>query len=376
VFPITTQGTTVVTWSFDDGNGQVVTANQNVIIDDITPPVIPTLADVTAECSATPVAPTTTDNCSGTITGTTTTVFPITTQGTTVVTWSFDDGNGQIVTASQNIIIDDVTPPLITAPSAVTIPENGGCVATNVVLGTATATDNCSSVTITNDAPATFPLGTTTVTWTATDLSGNSSTAVQTVFVTDQINPTASLQDITVVLDDAGMADIQFSDIDLGSSDNCGLVSSTLSQTVFDCGDIGLNTITITLTDSQGNSTAATVTVTVKSNGIDTDNDGIDDSCDDSADPTYVKIPEAFTPNGNHINDYFVVGNITAYAERSIEVFNRYGNRVYESKNYNNDWDGTRSDNGQKLADGTYYYVLILNGEVKKGYVYINRVKQ
>ncbi len=70
VFPITTQGTTVVTWSFDDGNGQVVTANQNIIVDDTTAPVVPTLADVTGQCSVTPTAPTTTDACSGTITGT------------------------------------------------------------------------------------------------------------------------------------------------------------------------------------------------------------------------------------------------------------------------------------------------------------------
>ncbi len=105
VFPITTQGTTVVTWSFNDGNGQTVTANQTVIVDDTTPPVVPTLANVTGQCSATPTAPTTTDNCAGTITGTTTTVFPITTQGTTVVTWSFNDGNGQTVTANQTVII-------------------------------------------------------------------------------------------------------------------------------------------------------------------------------------------------------------------------------------------------------------------------------
>ena len=70
--PIMTQGTTVVTWTYDDGNGNTSTQAQNVIVDDITDPVIPTLADVTGECSATATAPTTTDNCSGTLTGTTT----------------------------------------------------------------------------------------------------------------------------------------------------------------------------------------------------------------------------------------------------------------------------------------------------------------
>ena len=73
------------------------------------------LADVTAQCSVTSLtAPTATDNCAGTITGTTTTSFPITTQGTTVVTWTFDDGNGNTSTQTQNIIIDDTTPPTFT----------------------------------------------------------------------------------------------------------------------------------------------------------------------------------------------------------------------------------------------------------------------
>ncbi|WP_298900106.1 hypothetical protein, partial [uncultured Psychroserpens sp.] len=65
------QGTFVINWTFDDGNGNVIVVPQNVIVDDVTDPTIPTLADVTGECSATATAPTTTDNCSGTLTGTT-----------------------------------------------------------------------------------------------------------------------------------------------------------------------------------------------------------------------------------------------------------------------------------------------------------------
>src|SRR5260370_32559484 len=66
-----TQGTHVIHWTFDDGNGNSTTANQNVVIHDVTPPVTPTLADVTGECSATATTPTTTDICAGTETGTT-----------------------------------------------------------------------------------------------------------------------------------------------------------------------------------------------------------------------------------------------------------------------------------------------------------------
>jgi hypothetical protein len=49
---------------------------------------------------------------------------------------------------------------------------------------------------------------------------------------------------------------------------------------------------------------------------------------------------------------------------------------VYANDQYDNTWDGTRKDNGQALPDGTYYYVLTLDGEIKKGFIYINRVKQ
>ena len=112
-FPITTQGTTVVTWTFDDGNGHVTTANQNVIVDDVTPPVAPPLAALSyATCSgtnATPPTPTATDNCKGPVIGTTTTPFPITNLGTTVVTWTFNDGNGNVTTANQNVTLTGLT---------------------------------------------------------------------------------------------------------------------------------------------------------------------------------------------------------------------------------------------------------------------------
>ena len=170
-FPITAQGTTVVTWTFNDGNGNSVTANQNVIIDDTVAPVIPTLADVTGQCSATPATPTTTDACAGTISGTTSTIFPITAQGTTLVTWTFNDGNGNSVTANQNVIIDDTVTPVIPTLADVT----GQCSATT---STPTTTDACAG-TISGTTSTTFPItaqGTTVVTWTFNDGNGNSVT--------------------------------------------------------------------------------------------------------------------------------------------------------------------------------------------------------
>ena len=82
------------------------------MINDTTAPVADasTLADVTAQCSVTSLtAPTATDNCAGSVTVTNNASLPITTQGTTVVTWTYTDAEGNTTTQDQNIIIDDTT---------------------------------------------------------------------------------------------------------------------------------------------------------------------------------------------------------------------------------------------------------------------------
>ena len=76
--------------------------------------------------------------------------------------------------------------------SAVTVNTDVGKCETakdNVNLGVPTFSDNCSGTTITNDAPAVFTVGTTTVTWTATDASGNTATATQLITIEDHELP-------------------------------------------------------------------------------------------------------------------------------------------------------------------------------------------
>ncbi|WP_229791267.1 HYR domain-containing protein [Winogradskyella epiphytica] len=205
------QGTYTIHWTYDDGNGNISTQTQNIIIDDKTPPVVPTLADViVGECSGTPTAPNTTDNCSGTIIGTTTTVFPITTQGTTIVTWTFDDENGNIITANQNVIVTDTTPPTFNfCPISRSINNDLGNCGAIVTYTIPTANDNCGTVTI-NQTDATgltsgdnFPIGTTTIEYTATDGNGNNSICTFTITVIDNEMPTIEcpLDDIVVEAD-------------------------------------------------------------------------------------------------------------------------------------------------------------------------------
>jgi gliding motility-associated-like protein len=92
-----------------------------------------------------------------------------------------------------------------------------------------------------------------------------------------------------------------------------------------------------------------------------------------------IDIPEAFSPNRDGVNDKFVI--IKPFGTTlELEIFNRWGNIVFYSSNYNNDWDGRGTNNfiGQDLMDGGYYYTLKAksangNSQIFKGFVLIQR---
>lgn len=71
-----------------------------------------------------------------------------------------------------------------------------------------------------------------------------------------------------------------------------------------------------------------------------------------------IDIANTITPNGDGINDYWTIKNIENYPGALIQIFNRYGQKVYESKGYAVPFDGTY--NNQKLATGVYYYIINL----------------
>ena len=246
-----TQGTHVITWSFDDGNGNSTSAAQNVVIDDVTPPVTPTLADVTGECTATAVAPTTTDACAGTITGTTTDAMTYSTQGTHVITWTFDDGNGNSTSAAQNVVIDDVTPPVTPTLTDVT----GECSATAVA---PTTTDACAGIITgtTTDAMTYSTQGTHVITWTFDDGNGNSTSAAQNVVIDDVTPPvTPTLTDVTGECSATAVAPT--------TTDAC---AGTITGTTTDAltySTQGIHVITWTFDDGNGNSTTATQNVVI-----------------------------------------------------------------------------------------------------------------
>ncbi|WP_164974081.1 PKD domain-containing protein [Filimonas effusa] len=71
-----------------------------------------------------------------------------------------------------------------------------------------------------------------------------------------------------------------------------------------------------------------------------------------------VRVPNAFTPNNDRVNDRWEIPNLSEYPGSVVQIFNRYGQKVFESKGYSTPWDGR--SNGKELPMGTYYYIISL----------------
>jgi len=78
--------------------------------------------------------------------------------------------------------------------------------------------------------------------------------------------------------------------------------------------------------------------------------------------PVDISIPNSFSPNGDGSNDLWAITGLNAYPQNTVEVFNRYGQRIFRSAGYSTSWDGTF--NGQPVPPATYYYIVNLkNGK-------------
>jgi len=119
----------------------------------------------------------------------------------------------------------------------------------------------------------------------------------------------------------------------------------------------------------------------------DVDYNGIGDVCEDcnkDGIPYYIdkficdiEVIPGFSPNGDGLHDFFIINNIELHPNNTLQIFNRWGTKVYEKKNYLNTWDGTASDKGggKLLPVGPYFYIIKLNEDGVKpvtGWIYIN----
>ncbi|OFX69879.1 MAG: hypothetical protein A2X12_11910 [Bacteroidetes bacterium GWE2_29_8] len=85
-------------------------------------------------------------------------------------------------------------------------------------------------------------------------------------------------------------------------------------------------------------------------------------------------IPQIISPNGDGVNDFWIIPDIDYFKNSNVKIFNRWGSLVYEKNTYVNDWNGI-SDKSEDLPDGTYYYIIDLGNDEKAltGFIMIQR---
>ena len=353
-----------------------------------------------------------TDNCSIESYSIDITSFDCSNVGENTVTLTVTDVNGNVSTGTSIVTIeDDVAPtPLTVASYTLQLDEFGSDISITAEDIDNGSTDNCETASISIDKN-TFDcanLGENTVTLTVTDVNGNSATATTTITIEDVTAPIVITQNVTIDLNDDSEATISTNDIDDGSMDNCAIASMSLDRTDFACANLGAYTVTLTVTDTSGNTTSEIALVTVVGDDLDgdlitdvcdddIDGDGVDNDFDncvrtfnsdqddvdfngigDVCDGTDVSFPQGFSPNGDGIRDTFIIAGLAQHGDNTFEVYNRWGNKVFGSQFYQNNWDG--ESNGQsvlnkheKLPAGPYFYVLTAGyNKVYKGWIYIN----
>ncbi len=259
-FPL---GTTVVTLVVTADGRSSEPDTVSILVRDTTVPVLTVPANIIVEQATfagtiVPLTASATDICdaSVTITNNAPAICPL---GVTTVTFTATDDSGNAVSKSMTVTVVDTTPPDLTVPDDVEVEQ--ATLAGTVVPLDATASDICDAdVEITDDGLAIYPLGGTTVTFTATDDSGNAVSKSMTVTVVDTTPPDLTVPDDveveqatldgTVVLLVATASDICDADVEI--TDN-GLPIYPL----------GVTTVIFTATDDSGNAVSKSMTVTV-----------------------------------------------------------------------------------------------------------------
>jgi hypothetical protein len=259
-------GTTATVFSAVDAAGHSVSCTSSVTVVDTTPPAIQCPAPVVVECQANNQAVVdlpgagAADSCSGAAgTDPAAAAYNL---GTTPVLYGATDGAGNTASCATSVtVVDTQGPQLSNVPAPIQVQSQGANTPVSVPLPT--ATDGCQgAVAVASDAPATFPVGTTTVTFTAVDESGNAAHATTTVTVSDTAPPVFSNVPAPVSIQKNNPNGATYNlPMPTATDASDGVVPVTSdAPSIY---PIGTTTVTFTATDSHGNTATATTTVTV-----------------------------------------------------------------------------------------------------------------
>lgn len=269
--PFNFNGTKSVTWSYDDGNGNITTQNQTITINDTKPPVLPALDTLISECSITISIPTALDACSGAVSATTSSPLNYTTPGYYTIQWSFDDGNGnRIDTLQIAYVYDSIKPVFLSKPQSITLNSGSAFCGRNVTYDLPTFSDNCTAKLTQIDGTGyvsgnAFPLGTTKQLFKIEDLAGNFDTFSITITILDSIKPTFNnCPSSFVVSTSASTCDANAIWIAPTPIDNCGNVTLNASHISGSKFSLGTTEVIYVATDQSGNTEECRFTIEVK----------------------------------------------------------------------------------------------------------------
>ena len=280
-------GSTTIIWTAVDECGNTSTDQTVVTVEDteaphiICPQHITVVADAgVCEAFIEVPQPIVSDNCEiREVTNTfnhtddATGIYPV---GTTVVWWTVVDMSGNTDNCFMNVTVIDEQDPTITCPEDITVNTDPGVCEAQVNVPLPEAADNCTINTLINDfngtgdASGIYPVGTTIVTWTVTDMSGNTATCSMTVTVTDNELPTIICPENISVNTDPGVcgADVTVPQPELHDNCDVNTLVNNFNNTSNASGfyPTGITEVIWTVTDIHGNSATCTMTVTVTDN--------------------------------------------------------------------------------------------------------------
>ncbi|WP_123912660.1 immunoglobulin-like domain-containing protein [Hanstruepera neustonica] len=275
-------GTTTITYYIEDASGNSSSCSFDVTVNDYTDPIIVCKDDIVTvndpgACTAVVnmyaigVYPSAFDSCSGLFIVPTGIppggAFPV---GTTTVTWTVTDAAGNSTFCTQDVTVTDEEDPTINCPSDIVASTDPGLCNANVTIPFAVPDDNCSVVSISNDynaggadASGNYPIGTTTVTYTATDSAGRTTTCSFDVTVVNSQDPIITLNGANPQIFEACST---YTELGATAIDNCfGDISSSLviDTSAVDMDAVGSYPVTYTVTNANGGQTQVIRTITI-----------------------------------------------------------------------------------------------------------------
>ncbi|WP_188358259.1 gliding motility-associated C-terminal domain-containing protein, partial [Mangrovimonas yunxiaonensis] len=372
------------TWTLVDACNNTTTAVQTISVVDTTAPTFTVPADITIECdqdstdlTLTGDVTDETDNCA---TGLEATYSDSVADGNCASesiitrTWTLVDACNNTTTAVQTIsIVDSTAPEVTTDLSDISV----NC--DNIPEPTTLSFEDCSEVSVIDFSEATTFDGSNNNydivwTWTVADACGNENIFTQNVFVT--VSETVLTITDSRCTDDG---DIDLYDYVNATDDNAdwNIVSGNITPSdiingIFDPSllDLGEYVFSYSVSDTFGCFTTTEVVLDINDDCVVLP---IECSKED------ITISKAITPNGDQWNEYFeILGAEDCGFTIDVMIFNRWGAKIFDAKNYQNNWNGSAHKaaigTADKVPTGTYYYIVNLRNsgfEPITGHIYV-----